>query len=106
MNKYQEQIEKLKAEADEKDSDLAYMGVMGRVAKLKRTGKFEDDILPALNELYCVEMFASNSYRISKEDKTVDFYPPSGSMFIHKTKKWLKGIRGDKNIIDTIKKHL
>jgi len=106
MNKYQSQIEKLQEESAETESDLKAIGIHNKIAKLKRTGTFEESVLPILKEKYSVNEFAANSYRIAAEDKTVDFYPPSGSMFIHKSKKWLKSVRNSDNILNTIEKYL
>ena len=106
MNKYNQQIESLKQESAETESDLKAMGIQNKITRLKKLGDFEEYVLLILKDKYSVVEFAANSYRIANEDKTVDFYPPSGSLFIHKTKKWLKGVKNNDNIIKTIEKHL
>lgn len=83
------QSEKLKQEANEQESDLAYMGKMKQANRAGKLEYFHDHILPVLMNKYKVEEFACNSFRISSDKGRIDVYPPSGKMLIHKSKKWI-----------------
>jgi len=98
--------EQLKLEASEKDSDLAYMGIMKKSFRAEKTEYFEEKTLPALMDKFVVEMFAENSYRIRRTEGNgiVDFYPPKGRLFVHKTKKWYN-VAKDK-VVENINKFL
>jgi len=100
------QSEKLKIEASEKESDLAYMGVMKKAFRAQKVEYFEENVLPALKEKFVVEMFAANSYRIRRTEGKgiIDFYPPKGRMFIHKSQKWINVAKDQ--VLASIEKYL
>jgi len=98
--------ERLKLEAQECESDLAYMGKMKQSFRAGKVEYFEDNVLPELNKEFVVEMFAANSYRIRKTEgkDVVDFFPPSGKIFVHLTRKWIN-VSKEKSLTE-IKKYL
>ncbi len=99
--------EHLKKEADEQDSDLAYLGKMVKVFRERNLEHFEDNgYIPLLEYNDCiVHPFDGSKFTINTQtDKfgIIDFYPKANRVLIRKKNHWEShGLKWLKNNIIT-----
>ncbi len=82
--------EKLKAEAQEEENDLAALGLYTKALRAKRKEKFEDDWLAKLEAQTEVIKRDNGSYTFNSKYGLIDFYPKANKLLIRRQCKWIK----------------
>lgn len=89
---------------DDNDSDLKYLGLHKRVKRATNVEEFVENILPLLIEKeYNVNEFSTNSFRITKNNIILDYYPASKKLFDKRKPKWFENI-SNKKLLDQLEK--
>lgn len=90
--------EELRAEANQEESDLAYLGKINKATREERLEKLEDGYIQKLEaKNILVVPFDGQKYILSTNNKKfpiVDYYPKANKILIRKGNKWIvQGLR-------------
>ena len=90
--------DELKQEAQQEESDFAYLGKMNKAIREARLEKFEDGYIEKLEaKNVLVVPFDGQKYILSTNNKKfpiVDYYPKANKILIRKGNKWItQGLR-------------
>lgn len=85
------QSERIKDEMQVEENDLRWFALNTKYNRAVNSEHFVEVVIPELiNNKLTVKEFNHNSFRITNGINTIDYFPCSKKLLIHKGNKWIK----------------